>query len=915
VSLSGITAPKLPRGRNSSIEEEPFAWESREFLRKKCIGQKVAFTVITKADSGREFVTMTLNGENIAHEILRAGYAKVSERKGDSSARIPAERQEMLTLQEDAEKAGLGMFRGGLKNVIRLVKWEPDSRTLFQSFRNKPLAAVVDSVRDGSTVRVELLSTDGTLTHQIITLHLAGVQCPRCPASLEVRKRLYEQKKAQNPDADIKEPKAEATEPFGDEARQFTELRLLNRDVDVVIQGMDKFGNFFGTLQFPKGNIAAKLLEHGLGKFVPWSAAITADRDVLYAAERLAKINRRRLHQSYDPLRDAQENPTTREILGTVIQVISGDHFVLRTEDGAEHKLMIASIRCPKINRRDTPEPFAWEARELIRSKLIGKSVKCVVEYTRELKSNDKHTKTTQPFVSVLAGKVNVAEMLVVRGLAEVLRHTPSEPRAVNYDVLLAAEDKARNTKQGMHDPKRQTATRIVDLTERKPSAKKEITLKCQSFQNSFARATFVDGVVEHVFNGSRMKIYVPSHNCMISFALGGVRCPQPTRKVAATVAVEANDNDEEIATAPQPSPSSNAADEAPDAVYGDEALAYVRKLCFQQDVKFDIEALDGGNNFIGNLYINGGKTNLALDLLQQGLAETFGASAQRSKFSNELFAIEAIAKENKTGLWATWVPPTPKEGESKDGDAEGQFINMRITEIVDTSNFYVHVVGNPAIEIIENGMQEFGAAVAESELEAKFVPLKRSICAGRFEDQWCRVRVESVNKEGNEFTVTFIDYGNADILPLSDLRPLPEALSALPPLARSCALAGVKAPPETSEFADQAAEEFNLLVSGDHALLGKIEFIDHGRLHLTVHDEKSPISINQQLVRDGWVKVLPRPPRKLAALCASLKADQESAKSLRQNAWAYGEFPDPEEDELANDNRPRGAGRGKGRK
>jgi len=38
---------------------------------------------------------------------------------------------------------------------------------------------------------------------------------------------------------------------------------------------------------------------------------------------------------------------------------------------------------------------------------------------------------------------------------------------------------------------------------------------------------------------------------------------------------------------------------------------------------------------------------------------------------------------------------------------------------------------------------------------------LIRRSTAGRFEDQWCRVRVESVNKEGNEFTVTFIDYGN----------------------------------------------------------------------------------------------------------------------------------------------------------
>lgn len=45
----------------------------------------------------------------------------------------------------------------------------------------------------------------------------------------------------------------------------------------MILQGLDKFGNVFGSIQYPKGNIAAKLLELGYGKYVPWSAQITPD--------------------------------------------------------------------------------------------------------------------------------------------------------------------------------------------------------------------------------------------------------------------------------------------------------------------------------------------------------------------------------------------------------------------------------------------------------------------------------------------------------------------------------------------------------------------------------------------------------------------------------------------------------------
>jgi hypothetical protein len=48
------------------------------------------------------------------------------------------------------------------------------------------VSGVIDQVRDGSTVRVELLLNPATFEHAVIVLHLAGVQCPRVPLPLAV---------------------------------------------------------------------------------------------------------------------------------------------------------------------------------------------------------------------------------------------------------------------------------------------------------------------------------------------------------------------------------------------------------------------------------------------------------------------------------------------------------------------------------------------------------------------------------------------------------------------------------------------------------------------------------------------------------------------------------------------------------
>lgn len=58
-------------------ERQPFAWEAREFLRKKCIGKQVAFKTLGSSGGGREYAFVYLGQENLNESVVKNGFANV----------------------------------------------------------------------------------------------------------------------------------------------------------------------------------------------------------------------------------------------------------------------------------------------------------------------------------------------------------------------------------------------------------------------------------------------------------------------------------------------------------------------------------------------------------------------------------------------------------------------------------------------------------------------------------------------------------------------------------------------------------------------------------------------------------------------------------------------------------------------
>lgn len=135
--------------------------------------------------------------------------------------------------------------------------------------------------------------------------------------------------------------------PYAEEARYFVEIRLLQREVEIVLESVNN-SNFVGTILHPKGNIAEALLREGFTKCVDWSMAfMKSGADKLRAAERHAKTNRTRVWKDWQSTAP-QITGKEKEFGGNVAEVINGDALMIKLANGQLKKVFLASIRPPR---------------------------------------------------------------------------------------------------------------------------------------------------------------------------------------------------------------------------------------------------------------------------------------------------------------------------------------------------------------------------------------------------------------------------------------------------------------------------------------------------------------------------------------------------------------------------------------
>ena len=181
--------------------------------------------------NGREYGQAFLGQENLAVGLVAAGLAKAREGRGKSAEESDLERA-LKEAEAAAREAGRGLWGdlGPGGGVRATPKGDADAAALLAGHKGRTVRAVVEQVGSGSAFRATLLPG-----FEHVPVFVAGLQCPSMGRRAAAKG-------------------AEGTPPdkWGGEAKQFTELRILSREVHLQFQGVDKFGNLFATVLYPE---------------------------------------------------------------------------------------------------------------------------------------------------------------------------------------------------------------------------------------------------------------------------------------------------------------------------------------------------------------------------------------------------------------------------------------------------------------------------------------------------------------------------------------------------------------------------------------------------------------------------------------------------------------------------------------
>ncbi|KAI9571098.1 hypothetical protein HD554DRAFT_2239128 [Boletus coccyginus] len=869
--LADVAAPRMG---NTTREDEPWAYESRDFLRAMAVGKPISFTpthsLPSNDDITRDLGTAEIGGLDVTSELLKNGWAKVKDLKREPTDDDTRKRD----LEAEAKAAGLGIWNphGPQAHVVHHTMPQ-DSLAFVSEWKGKSIDALVEQVRDGSTLRVRLFLPDGG--HQLINIALAGVRCARTSSK---------------PD--------ESPEPWAEEAKFFTESRLLQRAVRVVILSLPSSpatpfqtgtsappppaSIFIDRVVFhPAGNVAEHLVAAGLARVVDWHAGMLTSgggMERLRAAEKVAKEKRACLYASaltpsVTPSTKANDSPngSSRSFEGVVIRVWSGDQIsVAEKESGKERRLNLGSTRGPKLS--DPKQAFyAQEAREFLRKRLIGKNVRVTIDFVRPREGEFEERECAT--VRFGGQNSNIAEQLIEKGLASVVRHRrDDEDRSPEYDKLMAAEQAALTESRGIHSGKEQPPPK-------QPLNLSETAARANSFLSGFKRQGKIPAIVDYVASGSRFKLFLPKDNQTLTLVLSGIRAPRTAR---------------------------NASEKS--EPFGSEAAEFATRRYMQRDVEFEVESTDKSGGFIGALWLK--NENAAISLAREGYAFVHAFSADGLSWAKQIYDAEAEAKQARRNVWKDYDEEAEQAAQTPVEDVSAlkpEYIDVIISDVrtKDGLNLSVQILNTEGIASLEQLMRDFSLHHKSAAVPANFTPTNGDLVSAKFSDgSWYRAKIRRASPIKKEAEVTFIDYGNQDTIKFSDLRPLDPKFRSLPGQAQDARLSFVKLVNPDSEYYLEAIDRFRSLCEG-RKLIANIDQKEGNILHLRLIDPADPASaqnplacINAGLLREGLASIDRKNCKYLGAYPHVVKHLQECVAAGKRERLGMFEFGDVEEDE-----------------
>jgi staphylococcal nuclease domain-containing protein 1 len=830
--LSSTKAPTLAmKSAAMTKTDEPWAWECREALRELTIGKAVEFKVdYTLQD--RQFGTLTIGGKNVAEHLINIGLAQVQE-GASKSPHI----EELQQAQSEAQAKKLGMWGGsGSGGVPRSITYSTDEdfsgKAFLEKHRGEKLTGIVEWVRDAGHVRMMFLPAPvnpSLKTYTLVGLSFTGLQ-------VEGFKRDQETKE-EKPTCPVTSYKS----------KHFLEFRIMNRKLETRVEAVDQFGNLFGTLYHPKGVISKFLVTEGFAKVGGPQLAETEFATELRDLQKAAQASKKGRWHSYV----APSMGGGKEFHGKVAEIVSGDCIMIRDVDtNEERRVYLSSTKAPKQGRKDEkPEPWAWEAKEFLRKKFIGKKVKVTLDYTREPMGPGGTEPPpamaalgTMHFCSVLERNLNLAAEVIAKGYAKVAPHRADDDTSEFLDDLVEAEKKAAEAKLGLHSDKQPPAHRFNDLVGQ------DNANKAKQMAGSIVRMGKVDGMVDFVFNAGRFKVRLDRENLFIPLVLAGIKVPQTARTVPRKVPAEP---------------------------FAEEAYAYVRDLVMQQEVTVEVHTSDRGGNCLGSLFykVDNKPKNLAETLCELGFCRTVEFSLQGVPYANNLLAAEALAKKSELRVH------TLEEESDVAVVVTKTYPAVEVVHINGVNSFYIQESPDPTL----NEIQKNVASAAQSPQKLDTATLRKGMMViTEFYGEFYRAQIVSMTSTDCE--VLFVDYGNTEKKKKESVKACPGSLSlqAVPARAYHMSLGGLTV---TDEYSNDAARCFQHYAQGK--LKCGVEYSLHGVGQCVLTSVNGGMSMNERIVSEGLAR---QDRRQKISVAQQLEAQQQVARRNRLRMWEQGD-------------------------
>jgi len=350
--------------------ERTYAWEAKEYLRKRLIGQRVRAVLdyIQPADptraqqqqrgpkgqppreeKDRNCYSVYVDRNNVAVELVAMGFASPRNHKGGEAR--SKDYEDMLKAENLAKSQHKGRHQNPEKaSIIYIndISQDAEQATRFlPSIKRGKQRGVVAHVFHAAKVKIYVPKESCELT-----VALSALQVPR------------------------------EKEAFSAESIALIRDRIYQREVEFEVSQVDRGGNFVGTVYFNRENLSVLLLQEGYAKLLRGIAQNLENYQELENAEESAKRQHKNIWKDYDEVAEQEARDKRRaerqgqqvggkaeEYIDVIVtEILDASSFYVQIVGGEDSTKLEELMKNLSLEETDANPDFKPKAGELVKA-------------------------------------------------------------------------------------------------------------------------------------------------------------------------------------------------------------------------------------------------------------------------------------------------------------------------------------------------------------------------------------------------------------------------------------------------------------------------------------------------------------------------------------------------------------------